>query len=253
MFEINGKYLVLMVAGLVSLILRFPFLRIPYLYAMDSHAVPKKLRNHLGWSVRRAVTFNPDLSKIFRTDKALIIYYSVTGNTRKVALAIQKGLRKGGLEPTIKKVSEAYKEELYDYDLVCFGTPVLHAFVPPPVNRFIRKKMEEYGRKGDRREIRVPAPTIPGKNALVFVTFSGPHIGVEEALPAGKYIRAFFGHLGFEIKREWYVVGEFHGWKAGSISGFLGDIRGRPNAEDMVRIEEKTIKLVKSLKLESKQ
>ncbi|MCK4424514.1 flavodoxin domain-containing protein [Candidatus Bathyarchaeota archaeon] len=219
---------------------------------MDSHIIPKKLRHRLGWGVRRAVTLNPGLSEVLRTGKALIIYYSVTGNTRKVAFAIQKGLRKGGLEPTIKKISEAYTEELYDYDLVCFGTPVLHAFVPPRVNRFIRKKSEEYGAHGKRHEIRLPAPKIPGKSALVFVTFSGPHIGKEEALPAGKYIRAFFGHLGFEVKGEWYVVGEFHGWKAGNIRGFLGDIRGRPNAEDLVRIEEKTIKLVKSLKLESK-
>jgi hypothetical protein len=247
-FEIYGKYVVLVIAGLVSSILRFPLLRIAYLWAMDSHAVPKKLRHRLGWSARRAVIFHPGLSRVLRTGKALITYYSVTGNTEKVALAVQKGVRKGGLEPTIKKVSEAYEEELYDYDLVCFGTPVLHAFVPPLVNRFIRKKMGDYGGKGKRHEIMVPASKIPGKTALVFVTFSGPHIGVEEALPAGRYVRAFFGHLGFEVKGEWYVVGEFHGWKAGSIRGFLGDIRGRPNAEDLVRIEEKTIELVKSLK-----
>jgi hypothetical protein len=247
-FEIHGKYLIQMIACLVSLILHIPLLRIPYLCAMDSHVIPTKLRHRLGWGVRRAVTINPGLSEVLRTGKALIIYYSVTGNTRKVALAIQKGVRKGGLKPTIKPVSEAYKEELYDYDLVCFGTPVLHTFVPPRVNRFIRKKMGDYGTKGGRKEIRLPAPPIPGKNALVFVTFSGPHIGVEEALPAGKYVRAFFGHLGFEVKREWYVVGEFHGWKAGSMRGLLGDIRGRPNAEDLVRIEEKTIELVKSLK-----
>ena len=252
-FENSGKYLVLMIAGLVSLILRIPLLRTPYLCAMDSHVVPKKLRNRLGWSARRAVTFHPGLSKVLTTGKALIIYYSVTGNTEKVALAIQKGVRKGGLEPTIKKISEAYKEELYNYDLVCFGTSVLHAFVPPPVNRFIRKKMGDYGGKGKRYEIRVPTPKIPGKNALVFVTFSGPHIGLEEALPAGKYTRAFFGHLGFEVKREWYVVGEFHGWKVGSTRGLFGDIRGRPNAGDLTRIEEKTIKLVKSLKLKSQR
>jgi len=236
-----------MIAGLVSLILHIPLLRIPYLCAMDSHIIPTRLRHRLGWGVRRAVTINPGLSEVLRTGKALIIYYSVTGNTRKVAFAIQKGVRKGGLEPTIKTVSEAYKEELYDYDLVCFGTPVLHAFVPPPMNRFIRKKMGEYGSHGKRHEIRLPAPKIPGKSALVFVTFSGPHVGKEEALPAGKYIRAFFGHLGFEVKGEWYVVGEFHGWKAGSTRGLFGDIRGRPNSEDLARIEEKTIRLVKSL------
>lgn len=248
MFEISGKYLVEMIACLVSLVLRFQLFSIPYLFAMDCRVTPKKLRNRLGWGVRRAVTFHPELSKVFRTGKALIIYFSATGNTEKVALTIQKGLRKGGLQPIIKKVSEAYEEELYDYDLVCFGTPVLHTLPPPPVMKFIRKKMREYG--VERKEVRVPATEIPGKNALIFVTFSGPHCGVVEAVPAGKYVCALFAHLGFKVKGEWYVVGEFHSSKALSVRGFLGDIRGRPNVEDLARVEEKTIKLVTSVKRE---
>lgn len=59
-------------------------------------------------------------------------------------------------------------------------------------------------------------------------------------------------HLGFEVKGEWYIVGEFHGWKAGSTRGRLGDIRVRPNAEDLARIEEKTVELVRAVKCVSK-
>jgi hypothetical protein len=247
MFEILGKYFVPYMTGLVSVILRFPLLRIPYLLAMKSRRIPTELRNRLEMNAKRAVTYHPSLSMVFRTGKALIIYYSVSGNTEKVALAIERGVRKGGLEPVIKKVTEAYQEELFDYDLICFGTPVLHAFVPPPVNKFIRKKSREYGA---RNQIMVPSPKIPGKIALVFVTYSGPHIGIDEASPAGMYVKVFFGHLGFDVKEEWYVIGEFRGLgrlgKMYSIRGFLGDIRGRPNTEDLARIEEKTIKAVKS-------
>jgi len=245
LFEISGKYLVPVMAGLASLILRLRPFRIPYLLATESRILPERLRNQLVRARSLAVQFHPSLSKVLRTGKALIIYYSVTGNTEKVALAVERGVRRGGLEPTVKKVSEAYDEELFHYDLVCFGTPVLHAFVPPPVNRFIRKKMREYGA---RRQIEIPSAKIPGKNALIFVTFSGPHIGLDEASPAGKYVKAFFGHLGFDVKGEWYVVGEFHGLgrlgKVLSIRGFLGDIRGRPNTEDLARIEEKTLEFV---------
>ena len=214
---------------------------------MKSRLLPIKLRNRLEMNAKRAVAFHPSLSKIFKTGKALIIYYSVTGNTEKVALAIERGVRKGRLEPVIKKVSEAYEEDLFDYDLICFGTPVLHAFVPPPVNKFIRKKSREYGA---RNQIMVPSPKIPGKIALVFVTYSGPHIGIDEASPAGMYVKSFFGHLGFDVKEEWYVIGEFRGLgrlgKMYSIRGFLGDIRGRPNTEDLAEIEEKTIKAIKN-------
>jgi hypothetical protein len=228
LFEILGRYLVPYIAGLLSIVLRFPLLRIPYLSAMKSTLFPTRIRNLLEMNAKRAVAFHPSLSKVFNTGKALIIYYSVTGNTEKVALAIERGVRKGGLEPVIKKVSEAYEEELFDYDLICFGTPVLHAFVPPPVNKFIRKKSREYGA---RKQIMVPSPKIPGKIALVFVTYSAPH-------------------LGFDVKEEWYVIGEFRGLgklgKMYSIRGFLGDIRGRPNAEDLTIVEEKTIKAIKS-------
>ena len=214
---------------------------------MKSRLFPAQVRNMLEMNAKRAVAFHSNLSKVFRTGKALIIYYSVTGNTEKVALAIKRGVKKGGLEPVIKKVSDAYQEELFDYDLICFGTPVLHAFVPPPVNDFIRKKSREYGA---RNQMLVPCLKIPGKIAFVFVTYSGPHIGIDEASPAGMYVKSFFGHLSFDVKEEWYVIGEFRGLgklgKMYSIRGFLGDIRGRPSAEDLARIEEKTIKAVKS-------
>jgi len=249
LFEISGKYLVPVMAGLVSLVLRFRSFRIPYLLATESPVVPGRLRDQLVRARWLAMQSHPNLSKVFRTGKALIIYYSVTGNTEKVALAVQRGVRKAGLKPTTKKISEAYEEELFHYDLVCFGTPALHAFVPSPVNRFIRKRSREYGA---RSRIEIPAAEIPGKNALVFVTFSGPHIGLDEASPAGKYVKSFFRHLGFDVKGEWYIVGEFHGLgklgKVLSVRGFLGDIRGRPNTEDLASIEEKTIKLVNMIK-----
>jgi multimeric flavodoxin WrbA len=232
------------VQRLVSVVLRFPFFRAPYVSAMNSRSSPKKLRDLLGWGVRRAVTVHPPLSRAFTSGKALIIYYSTTGNTEKVALAVQQGVRKAGLEPIIKKVSESFGEELYGYDLVCIGTPVIHGLPPHPVMKFMLEKGSEYRRRND---IRIDQQPIPGKNALVFVTFSGPHIGVVEAIPAGKYLQQSLAHMGFDVKGEWYVVGEFHGWKDGSTKGRLGDIRGRPNAQDLVRIEEKTIELVKSL------
>jgi len=176
----------------------------------------------------------------------LIIYYSRTGNTQKVAFAIERGLRKEGLEPTIKNVSEASDEDYYDHDLVCFGTPCLHALPPPPVMKLMHKNFARYRKSPS--EVGMPAIPIPGKYALVFVTFSGPHVGVNEALPAGKLLVQEFEHLGFEVKGEWYIVGEFHGWKEGSTKGKMGDIRGRPNAEDLARIEEKAIKLARSMK-----
>lgn len=177
-------------------------------------------------------------------NNALIIYWSATGNTEKVALAIKKGLEKAGMKVTIKKVTQAADEELYDYDLVCLGSPVLHSLPPPPVFKYLNKKGRKY-RLED--EVVVSSPRILNKNALVFCTYSGPHSGVNEALPVGKYLRQFFEHLGFDIKGEWYEVGEFHGWEEGSTKGIMGDIRGRPNEEDLAKVELNAIQLARLL------
>ena len=179
-----------------------------------------------------------------RKVKTLIVYWSGTGNTEKVAKAIHRGLKRKGLEPTIKTVKEAREEDLYDYDLVFLGSPS-HTWMPAlPVLEFIKEKRREYAKRG---LIKPCAPKIPEKNAVVFCTYSGPHTGIDEAIPTGKYMRQFFEHLGFDVKAEWYVVGEFHGRELLSTKGKLGDIRGRPNSQDLAKVENDTEQLIQCL------
>ncbi len=42
-------------------------------------------------------------------------------------------------------------------------------------------------------------------------------MGLNEAIPAGKYAGQFFDHLGFEVLDEWYILSEFHGSEINSI------------------------------------
>jgi len=176
--------------------------------------------------------------------RSLILYWSGTGNTAKVANAIQKGMERVGSKPTIKRIEDARDEELLDYDLVCLGSPS-HMFIPAePVLRFIKEKMIDYGKRGF---IKPCAPKVRGKHAVVFCTYSGPHTGIDEAIPAGKCMRQFLEHLGFEVLAEWYVVGEFHGNELLSTKGRLGNIKGRPNVQDLACVEEDTVKLVNKL------
>jgi len=184
------------------------------------------------------------LDGTLKRNNALILYHSQTGNTEKVALAIKKGLKEAGLTVSIKKIEETKDEDLYKYDLICFGSPVMHALPPTPVLDFIKHNHKRFWKD---RSIVLGSPKYINNNALVFCTYSGPHCGLNEALPVGKYIRQFFEHLGFDVKGEWYEVGEFHGWERGSTKGRLGNIVGRPNAEDLKLIELKTIQLAKAL------
>jgi flavodoxin len=185
------------------------------------------------------------IEKEMKMKKVLVLYYSNTGNTKKVASAIQKVLVKDNLEVTYKEIKKGLNVDFYEYDLVCFGTPVIHSFFPPVVKDFINMCEKRYRLN---EEIFVAAPRLIGKHALIFITYSGPHCGINEALPTGKYMRQFFEHLGFNIIGEWYEVGEFHGWEQGSKIGRLGDIRGKPNIEDLTQIEEKTKSLIEQFK-----
>jgi hypothetical protein len=167
------------------------------------------------------------------TDTALILYWSATGNTEKVVRAIERGLLDEGVKPSVVNVTEADRTDLYDYDLVFLGCPSISFLPPEPVLRFVKRKMNFHRDQGD---IKVLAPRVPGKQAVVFVTYSGPHTGIAEAIPVGKYLGQFLAHLGFAVLDEWYVVGEFHGNEEYSTRGCLGDIRGRPNDDDLARV-----------------
>lgn len=179
--------------------------------------------------------------------KTLIIYWSATGNTEKVANAIRKGLKREEVALTFKKITEANDEELYDYDLVFLGSPSYQWLPPEPVQRFVKEKMKLHGKRGD---IKPRAPKIPGKAAVIFCTYSGPHTGINEATTAGKYLGQFFEHLGFKVAGEWYIVGEYHGRKDLSTEGILGDIRGRPNEQDLSKVENDVGQLIKSIRSE---
>jgi len=175
---------------------------------------------------------------------ALLIYWSKTGNTEKVTLAIKEGLEGAGLKVLMKRIEDSEDVDFLEYDLVCIGSPTYQWHPPPAVDNFLKKKHNRYCDEG---KIKLAAPKIPGKNALVFCTYAGPHTGINEVIPSGKYISQFLEHLGFTILDEWYILSEYRGWKEGNTKGRMGDIRGKPNQDDLQKIRKKAEKIGKEL------
>ncbi|MEA4895729.1 MAG: flavodoxin domain-containing protein [Oscillospiraceae bacterium] len=171
--------------------------------------------------------------------KALLLYCSVTGNTQKVAGAIEAGLAEGGMETSLVNFKDADKLDYFDYDLVCVGSPSYNWSVPLPFNDFLKKKFAYYKSIGKI----VPNSPRVGKKALVFCTYSGPHTGIDEAIPTGLYMGQFFDHMGFDILDKWYVLCEFIGSEEMSTLGRMGDIRGLPTEKDLADLKEKAKKL----------
>lgn len=177
--------------------------------------------------------------------KALIMYWSATGNTKKVANAIEKALIEQNVDVVVSQISETADEDLYSYNLVFIGSPSYEFLPPEPVLRFVKDKMKYHRKRGD---IKMKAPKLQGKRSVVFCTYSGPHTGIDEVLPVGKYLGQFLAHIGFEVMAEWYIAGEFHNHEEMSTKGMLGDIRGRPNEQDLARVEHDVEELLKVLK-----
>lgn len=167
--------------------------------------------------------------------KAIILYWSHSGNTEKVAVSIHRGLEESGFQTSLLKIQEAENIDFYDYDLVCFGAPTYSFHPPKPVDDYLKAKFNHYKKEG---RIKLSAPVIPGKNTLLFCTYSGPHTGIREAIPVGKYMGQFFEHFGFAVVDEWYVLSEFHGSEENSTLGRMGNIKGLPTKEDLQRIKE---------------
>ena len=166
---------------------------------------------------------------------AVVLYWSHTGNTEKVAARTQAGLEAGGFSAGLMRVKDAAEVDFFDYDLVCLGFPSYNWHPPKPVDEYLRAKFARYRTAG---RIKPGAPVLPGKHALIICTYSGPHTGMREAVPAGKYAGQFFEHLGFTVVDEWYVLAEFHGDEENSTLGRMGNIKGLPTEQDLERIED---------------
>ncbi len=176
--------------------------------------------------------------------KGVVLYWSHSGNTEKVARSIERGLRAGGIDVALLKTQNAADIDFFDYDLICFGVPSYSWHPPKDADEYLKAKFGQY-RKENR--IRVGAPPVPGRGALIFCTYSGPHTGIKEAILVGKYVGQFFEHLGFTVVDEWYVLSEFHGSEEFSTRGRMGNIKGLPSEQDLRRLEDQARPLVSRL------
>jgi len=175
---------------------------------------------------------------------AIVVYDSKTGNTQKVAQAIEEALAASGVTTTLKLATAASDEDLHDYDLVFIGSPVFQWMVSEDIRNFINKKLGFHGKRGD---VKLNAPKLPGKGAVAFCTYGSPFTGRDSAIPCVKWMGQFLRHIGFDVVGEWYVIGEFHGNEERSTKGPLGDTRGRPNQADLDEIKGRVGDLVAAL------
>ncbi len=77
--------------------------------------------------------------------KILVIYYSKTGNTKKMAQAVGKGVKESGGEPDVVHVEDFGDiEKLLDYDGYIMGSPTYFGILAAPLKDFIDRSIKVY-------------------------------------------------------------------------------------------------------------
>ena len=147
--------------------------------------------------------------------KCAIIYFSLTGNTEKVALAIQKGVQQVSGNCDLIKMKEANPRALKKYDLIGLGSPVIGLEIigtePPNFRAFINSLR-----------------FVGGKHAFVFCTH-------------GTHSEMFFPRVIRSLKRRGIAVigtGDWYGSVYLSAMPKPYPTDGHPDSLDLKEAEE---------------
>jgi flavodoxin/Fe-S-cluster-containing hydrogenase component 2 len=77
--------------------------------------------------------------------KVLVIYFSQSGNTRKIAHSIADGAREAASQVDVKSLKHVTYEMLEEYDLIGLGSPIWKAD-PPNIRRFYENAPDQKGK-----------------------------------------------------------------------------------------------------------
>ncbi len=78
--------------------------------------------------------------------KALVCYYSKTGNTEKMAEKIATELRDQGIATELSRVEKTSVDVLPEYDAIVLGSPVYYGSMAWPMKKFLDESVK-YHRK----------------------------------------------------------------------------------------------------------
>jgi NAD(P)H dehydrogenase (quinone) len=78
--------------------------------------------------------------------KILIVYYSRSGNTKKMAELVAEGAAGAGAEVTLRRVQEAKVEDLLRADAVILGSPTYYGHSSGALRSFIDESVKYHGK-----------------------------------------------------------------------------------------------------------
>jgi NAD(P)H dehydrogenase (quinone) len=102
--------------------------------------------------------------------KILVVYYSRTGNTEKMASAVAEGAEQiSGVKVTAKKVEQTTLKDLLKADGIIIGSPVYYGLMASQIKTLIDKSVKIHGK-------------LEGKVGAAFTSSGGTGTGAETTL-----------------------------------------------------------------------
>ena len=78
--------------------------------------------------------------------KVLIIYYSRTGHTEKMADVVEDAIRQEGVEAVKKKAEDVKVDELLNFDGIVIGSPTYYGTMAWPIKKLIDESVKFHGK-----------------------------------------------------------------------------------------------------------
>lgn len=78
--------------------------------------------------------------------KIMVIYYSRTGHTKKMAELIAEALKKEAVEVTLKDVKDTQVNELLEYDGLVIGSPTYYGSMAAEVKKLLDDSVKFHGK-----------------------------------------------------------------------------------------------------------
>jgi NAD(P)H dehydrogenase (quinone) len=78
--------------------------------------------------------------------KALVIYYSRSGNTRKMAQLVAEGVEKEGVEVALKDVKDVDVNELSKYEAIIIGSPTYYGTMAAEIKKLLDDSVKFHGK-----------------------------------------------------------------------------------------------------------
>jgi len=78
--------------------------------------------------------------------KILIVYYSKTGHTEKMADAVEEAIKQEGVEAVKKKIEDTQVDELLNFDGIIIGSPCYYGTMAYPIKKLIDESVKFHGK-----------------------------------------------------------------------------------------------------------